>query len=46
METNLREETLFEMLRRAEPELRQKYGDDSAFQILDEVCIGHFAFVI
>jgi hypothetical protein len=37
METNLREETLFEMLRQAEPELRQKYGDDSAIEILDEV---------
>jgi hypothetical protein len=37
METNLREETLFEMLRQAEPELREKYGDDSAIQILDEV---------
>ena len=37
METNLREETLFEMLRQAEPELREKYGDDSAVQILDEV---------
>jgi hypothetical protein len=37
METNLREETLFEMLRQAEPELREKYGDDSATQILDEV---------
>jgi hypothetical protein len=37
METNLREETLFEMLRQAEPQLREKYGDDSAVQILDEV---------
>jgi hypothetical protein len=37
METNLREKALFEMLRQAEPELREKYGDDSAVQILDEV---------
>jgi hypothetical protein len=37
METNLREEALLEMLRQAEPELREKYGDDSAVQILDEV---------
>jgi hypothetical protein len=37
METNLREKALFEMLRQAEPELREKYGDDSAIQILDEV---------
>ena len=37
METNLREKTLLEMLRQAEPELREKYGDDSAIQILDEV---------
>ncbi len=37
METNLCEKTLFELLRQAEPELRQKYGDDSAVQILDEV---------
>ena len=37
METNLREKALFEMLRRAEPELRERYGDDSAVQILDEV---------
>jgi hypothetical protein len=37
METNLREKALLEMLRQAEPELREKYGDDSAVQILDEV---------
>jgi hypothetical protein len=37
METNVREEALFEMLRQAEPELREKYGDDSAVQILDEI---------
>jgi hypothetical protein len=37
METNPREKALFEMLRQAEPELREKYGDDSAVQILDEV---------
>ncbi len=37
METNPCEEALFEMLRRAEPKLREKYGDDSAVQILDEV---------
>ncbi len=37
METNLREKALFEMLRQAEPELREKYGDDSAVQILHEV---------
>ena len=37
METNLCEKALLEMLRQAEPELRQKYGDDSAVQILDEV---------
>jgi hypothetical protein len=37
MEMNLREEALLEMLRQAEPELREKYGDDSAVQILDEV---------
>jgi hypothetical protein len=37
METNLRENALFEMLRQAEPELREKYGDDSAVQILEEV---------
>jgi hypothetical protein len=37
METNLREKALFEMLRQAEPELRERYGDDSAVQILDEV---------
>jgi hypothetical protein len=37
METNLHEKALFEMLRQAEPELREKYGDDSAVQILDEV---------
>ena len=37
METNLREKALLEMLRQAEPELREKYGDDSAIQILDEV---------
>jgi hypothetical protein len=37
METNRCEEALSEMLRRAEPKLREKYGDDSAVQILDEV---------
>ena len=37
METYLREKALFEMLRQVEPELREKYGDDSAVQILDEV---------
>jgi hypothetical protein len=37
METNLREKALLEMLRQAEPELREKYGNDSAVQILDEV---------
>ena len=37
METNLCEKALLEMLRQAEPKLRQKYGDDSAVQILDEV---------
>ena len=37
METNVREKALFEMLRQAEPELREKYGDDSAVQILDEI---------
>jgi hypothetical protein len=37
METNLREKALLEMLRQAEPELREKYGDDSAVRILDEV---------
>ena len=37
METNLFEKALLEMLRQAEPELREKYGDDSAVQILDEV---------
>src|SRR4029453_3363022 len=37
METNLCEKALFEMLRQAEPELREKYGDDSAVQILGEV---------
>src|SRR6266498_2891044 len=37
METNLCEKALLEMLRQAEPELRQKYGDDSVVQILDEV---------
>src|SRR5919198_5836178 len=37
METNLHEKALFEMLRQAELELREKYGDDSAVQILDEV---------
>ena len=37
METNVREEALFEMLRQAEPELREKYGNDSAVQILDEI---------
>jgi hypothetical protein len=37
METNLCEKALLEMLRQAKPELRQKYGDDSAVQILDEV---------
>src|SRR6266542_2887713 len=37
METNLCEKALLEMLRQAEPELREKYGDDSAVQILDEV---------
>jgi hypothetical protein len=37
METNLREKALLEMLRQAEPELREKYGNDSAAQILDEV---------
>jgi hypothetical protein len=37
METNLFEKALLEMLRQAEPELRKKYGDDSALQILDEV---------
>ena len=37
METNLREKALFEMLRQAEPALREKYGDESAVQILDEV---------
>jgi tRNA A37 N6-isopentenylltransferase MiaA len=37
METNLCEKALLEMLQQAEPELRQKYGDDSAVQILDEV---------
>jgi hypothetical protein len=37
METNRREIALLEMLRQAEPELREKYGDDSAVQILDEV---------
>ena len=37
METNVREKALLEMLRRAEPELREKYGNDSAVQILDEV---------
>ena len=37
MEINRCEQALFEMLRRAEPELREKYGDDSAVQILDEV---------
>jgi hypothetical protein len=29
METNLFEKALLEMLRQAEPELREKYGDDS-----------------
>jgi hypothetical protein len=37
MEINLREKALFEMLRQAEPELREKYGADSAVKILDEV---------
>ena len=37
METNLREKALYEMLQQAEPQLREKYGDDSALQILDEV---------
>ena len=37
METNVREKALLEMLRQAEPELREKYGDDSAVQILDEI---------
>ena len=37
METNLREKAILEMLRQAEPELREKYGNDSAVQILDEV---------
>jgi hypothetical protein len=37
METNMCEKALLEMLRQAEPELREKYGDDSAVQILDEV---------
>ena len=37
METNLREKALLEMLRQAEPKLREKYGNDSAVQILDEV---------
>ena len=35
METNLREKAILEMLRQAEPELREKYGNDSAVQILD-----------
>jgi hypothetical protein len=37
METNPFEKALLEMLRQAEPELREKYGDDSAVRILDEV---------
>lgn len=37
METDLREKAILEMLRQAEPELREKYGNDSAVQILDEV---------
>ena len=34
--TNLAEKALLEMLRQAEPELRERYGNDSAVQILDE----------
>src|SRR5262245_18086732 len=37
METKLREKAVSEMLRQAEPALREKYGDESAVQILDEV---------